>query len=131
VADRIVEDVRECVLVLLLRPDHLGLEPAPKDVVSTVVALVEGAGIAAVQVAHAVREVRFGRLDEQVVVIAQQAADVSAPSVAALDTAQDVEEDGAVGVLEEDRRQVVPARRDVVVRPGSEVAAWTTHLPRR
>jgi hypothetical protein len=131
VVDGVVDDVLERVLVLLLGLDHPGVEPASEDVVAPVVALVEGPGVATVQVADPLGEIGLRCLDDQVVVVAHQAADVGPPAVAALDPAQDSEEDGAVAVLEEDRREVVPARGDVVLRPGGEVAAWTTHPSRR
>jgi hypothetical protein len=129
--ERVVEDVLERVLVLLLGLDHPRPESATEYVVLAAVALVEGAGIAAVEVAHAVGEVREWRLDEQVVVVSHQTAHVQSPAVAALDASQDVDEDGAVPGVAEDRRLVVPARADVVVGAGGEVATWTAHLPRR
>jgi len=127
----VVEDVLERVLVLLFGFEHPRPEPAAEDVVLAVVALVEGAGVAAVEVAHAVGEVRDRRLDEQVVVVSHQAAHVQPPAVAALDASQDVDEDGPVPGVAEDRRLVVPARADVVVGAGCKVATWTAHLPRR
>jgi hypothetical protein len=64
VVDRIVEDVVEGVVVLILRLDHLRPEPLPEDVVLAPMALVEGAGVLAVEVAHAVGQVGEPRLDE-------------------------------------------------------------------
>jgi predicted GNAT family acetyltransferase len=130
VVDRVVDDVLERLVVLLLGFDQLRLEASAEDVVDAVVPIVEGAGIAAVQVAHPVREVRQRGLDEQVVVIAHQAAGVNAPAVAALDAAEDVEEGDPVFVVEEDRRAIVPACSYVVMRAGGEVAAWAAHLRR-
>jgi hypothetical protein len=131
VVDRVLDDVLDRVGVLLLGLDHDGVEPAPEDVVAPPVAFVEGAGIGAVEIAHAVREVGLRSLDDQVVVVSHQAADVDAPAVAPPDATQDVEEDDAIPVVHDDRRLVVPARRDVVVRACGEVAAWTSHLLRR
>jgi hypothetical protein len=127
VVDRVVEDVFEGGVVLLLRLDHLRPEALAEDVVLALVALVEGASVLAVQVAHPVREVREGRLDDQVVVVAEQAAGVETPVVAALDAPQDLEEDGPVPVVLEDRRVVVPLRSEVVVGPGGEVAVRSPH----
>jgi hypothetical protein len=76
VVDRVVEDVFERLLVLPFGLDHSGPEAAPEDVVLAAVPLVEGAGVLAVQVTHALREVRVRRLDEEVVVVAEQAAGV-------------------------------------------------------
>jgi hypothetical protein len=125
---RVVEDVLEGRVVLLLGFDHPRPEPLAEDVVLAPVALVERPCVLAVEVAHAIREVREGRLDDQVVVVGQQAAGVDVPSVAALDAVQDLHEDGAVAVVEEDRRLVVPFRADVVVRAGREVAVRSAHV---
>jgi hypothetical protein len=125
--DRVVEDVVERVVVLLLGLDHARPEPLAEDVVLAAVPLVEGTRVLAVQVAHAVGQVRQRCLDEQVVVVAKQAAGVETPAVAAADAPQDVDEDAAVPIIEEDRRVVVPFRADVVVSPGGEVAVRTAH----
>ena len=125
--DGVADDVLERVLVLLLGLDHPRPEAPAEDMVLATVALVEGAGVTAVEVAHAVREVRDRRLDEQVVVVSHQAAHVQPPAVAPLDASQDVDEDRPVPGVPEDRRLVVPARADVVMRPGGEVAVWASH----
>jgi hypothetical protein len=94
------------------------------------VAFVEGTGVAAVQVTHPIGEVRQRGLDEQVVVVTHQAAHVSAPAVAPLDSAQDVEEDDPVSIVQHDRRVVVAADPDVVVRTGFEVTEGASHRPK-
>jgi hypothetical protein len=127
VVGRVVDDVVEGLLVLLLGFDHPRPVALAEDVVATTVALVEGAGIGAVQVAHAVGEVRGRRLEDEVIVVAHQALRVHAPAVAPLDAPQDVEEDHAILAVERDRGAVVPGRPDVVVRPGGEVAARPSH----
>jgi hypothetical protein len=125
--DGILEDVVERVVVLVLGFDHLRPEPLPEDVVLSAMALVEGPGVLAVQVAHSVREVRERGFDEQVVVVAEQAAGVEPPAVPAPDAPQDLEKDRAVPVIQENRRVVVPLRADVVVRPGGEITVRTSH----
>jgi hypothetical protein len=90
VVDRVVEDVIERVVVLVLGLDHLRPEPLTEDVVLAAMALVEGPGVLAVEVSHAVGEVGERRLDEQVVVVAEQAAGMEAPPVPAPDAPQDV-----------------------------------------
>jgi hypothetical protein len=117
--------------VLLLRFDQLRPEAPAKDMVAAAVPFVEGARVGAVQVAHAVGEVGDGRLDDEVVVVPQQAADMNAPVVAAHHTPQDVHEDHAVPVVQHDRSLVVAARCDVVVGAGGEVAMRATHHVRR
>ena len=76
--DRIVDNVVDRVAVLLLGFDHLRPEAPAEDVIAAPVTLVEGSGVNAVQVAHAVGEIGFGGLDDQVIVIAEQAADCGA-----------------------------------------------------
>jgi hypothetical protein len=98
-----------------------------EDVVLAAVPFVEGAGVLAVQVAHAVGEVRQRGLDEEVVVVAEQAAGVEAPAIVALDPAQNLEEDPPVVVVLEDRSIVVALRPDVVVGAGCEETMWTSH----
>jgi len=98
-----------------------------EDVVLAAVPLVEGAGVLAVQVAHAVGEVRQRSLDEEVVVVAEQAAGVEAPAIVALDPSQNLEEDSPVVVVLEDRGVVVALRSDVVVGAGCEVTMRTSH----
>jgi hypothetical protein len=127
VVDRVVDDVFERGLVLLLRFDHLRPEAAAEDMVAAAVPLVEGPRVLPVEVAHPVGEVRDRRFDYQVVVVAHEAARVHLPAVAALDAPQDVHEDHTVPVVEHDRLPVVAARRDVVVGTGGEVATRSTH----
>jgi molybdopterin synthase catalytic subunit len=131
VVNRVVDDVVERGRVLLLGLDHPGVEPAAEDVVAPPVPLVERARVTAVQVAHSIGEVRLRRLDYEVVVVAEQAVHVSPPAVAALNAPQEAEEGRSIVVVAEDRREVVAARRDVVVRAGGEVPVWTAHLRRR
>ena len=126
----IVDDVFDRGLVLLVGLDHLRPVAAAEDVILPLVALVEGPGVAAVQVPHSLVEVRLRGLDEQVVVVPHQAAHVSAPAVAPFDPAQDVEEDDPVAIVHHDRRVVVAADPDVVVRAGLEVTEGSSHRPK-
>jgi hypothetical protein len=91
------------------------------------VALVEGAGVPAVQVAHPLVEVRLRRLDHEVVVIPHQAADVQAPAVALLDAAEQMDEGEAILVVEDDGQVVVAAGDDVVDGAGLEVPVAAAH----
>jgi len=125
--DRVVQHVFERLGVLLFGLDHSGPEAFAEDVVTSAVPLVEGTGVLAVQVAHAVGEVRERRLDDEVVVVAEQAASVEPPAVAAADAPQELDEDGAIPVVDEDRSAAVPLRADVVVRARGEIAVRSTH----
>jgi hypothetical protein len=123
----IVDDVFDRGLVLLVRLDHLRPVAATEEVVLPSVAFVEGPGVAAVQIPHSLVEVRHRGLDEQVVVISHEAANVGAPAVAPFHPAQDVEEDDPVSIVHDDRRVVVAADPDVVVRAGFEVTEGASH----
>ena len=125
--DRVVEDVIEGFLVLPFGLDHSGPEASSEDVVLPAVPFVEGAGVFAVQVTHALGEVRLRRLDEQVVVVAEQAAGVQAPAVAPPYATKELNEHGAIPVVAEDRLVVVALRSDVVVGAGLEVAMRSSH----
>jgi hypothetical protein len=129
--DRVVDDVRERHFVLVLGLDQLRPEPAAEDVVAAAVSVIESPRVLAVEVAHSVGEIRQRRFDDEVVVIAHQAAGVQLPAVAAHDPVQDANERVAVGVVEHDRRVVVPRRRDVVVGAGGERTTFATHRFRR
>jgi hypothetical protein len=130
VVQGVVDDVFDRGLVLLVGLDHLRPVAAAEDVILPLVALVEGPGVATVQVPHSLVEVRLRGLDEQVVVVSHQAAHVGAPAVAPFDPAQDVEEDDPVAIVHHDRRVVVAADPDVVVRAGLEVAEGSSHRPK-
>jgi len=99
--------------------------------VGSAVAGVEALRVASVQVAHAVREIGLGRLDDQVIVVAHQAADVHEPPVAPRDAPDQVDEERTVVVVQEDRAAVVPPCRDVVEAARDEVAARSRHDRRR
>ena len=125
--DGVLEDVLERLVVLLFGLDHFRPEAPTEDMILSAVAFVEGACILSVQIAHAVGEVCERRLEEQVVVVAEQAACVQAPAVVAFHATQELQEDDAVPIVEEDRRVVVPFGADVVVRAGLEVTVRPSH----
>jgi len=129
VVERVVHDVVDRRLVLLVRLDHSRPVAAAEDVILSLVALVEGTGVAAVQVAHPISEARQGGLDEEVVVVAHEAAHVRAPAVAPFDPPEDVEEDDPISIVEHDRRVVVAPDPDVVVGARLEVTVGSSHLP--
>jgi hypothetical protein len=127
VVEGVVDDVLDRCFVLLVRLDHLGPVAAAEDVILSLVAFVEGAGVAAVQVPHPVGEVRQRGLDEEVVVVPHQAAHVCAPAIAPFDPAQDVEENDRVAIVHDDRPVVVAADPDVVEGTRFEVAVRPSH----
>jgi hypothetical protein len=129
VVERIVDDVVDRRLVLLVRFDHLRPVAPAEDVILSSVPFIEGSGVGAVQIPHPIGEIRQGGLDQKVVVVAHQAADVGAPAVAALDAAQNVEEDDPVSVVQHDRGMVVAPDADVVVGAGGQVTMWSSHFP--
>jgi hypothetical protein len=127
--DRIVEDVLERGLILLFRFDRLRPVAASEDVILAPVPLVEGAGVAAVQVAHSLVQVGGRRFQDEVVVVPHQAADVDAPAVSTFDAPEEMEEHHPVLAVDHDRCVVVPAAPDVVVAAGDELAVGTRHRP--
>jgi hypothetical protein len=127
VSDRVFDDVGDRCVVLLGAFDHLRPVAAAENVVDASVPLVEGAGIAAVQVAHPLVEVRFRRLDEEMEVIPHQAADVQPPVVPLRYAAEQVDEEAPVVVVDDDRGVVVAACDDVVDRTGFEFAQRAAH----
>jgi hypothetical protein len=131
VVERVVDDIVHGRRVLLLGLDQLRPEAPSEDVVAAAVALVEGAGVRAVQVAHPIGEVGKRRLDDQVIVVPHQTTGVDAPLVAAPDPAEDVQKDRAVPVVDDDWRMVVSPRPDVVVGTGGEEAMRSRHVPDR
>jgi hypothetical protein len=100
-------------------------------VVLAAVPFVERPCVLSVQVAHAVGQVRQRRLEEQVVVVAEQAARVQLPAVAASHTTEDLREHGSVEVVDEDRRVVVPFRSDVVIGAGFDMTERASHVSDR
>jgi hypothetical protein len=127
VVDGILDDVLECRVVLLLGLDHFRPVAPAEEMVLATVPLVECPGVDAVQVPHAQVEIGLGRLDEEVVVVPHQAADVHPPPVAPLDAPQDVQEDDPVRVVAHDRPVVVPPGHDVVAGAGAEVSVRASH----
>ncbi|MDQ5821450.1 MAG: hypothetical protein M3540_08425 [Actinomycetota bacterium] len=81
----------------------------PEDVVAATVPLVEGLGVPAVQVAHALVEIRLEGLDDEVVVVVHQAVPVDAPPVPLGDPGEKVDEEDAVLGVAVDRRAAVTA----------------------
>ena len=126
--DGVLEDVVDGVVVLLFGLDHSGPEPPAEDVVLAAVPLVESAGVLAVEITHPVREVGERGLDDEVVVVAEQAVGVQPPAVAAPDALQELKEDAAVPIVQEDGRVVVAFRPDVVEGAGGQVAVRSSHL---
>jgi hypothetical protein len=99
-------------------------------VVDPSVTLVEGACVAAVEVAHALVEVRLRSLDHEVKVVPHEAANVRVPAVAALDAAQGVEKGTTVFVVEDDGSVVVASGDYVVHGTGLEMASGASHAPK-
>src|SRR5919201_4588847 len=80
-AHRVLNHVVERVGVLLVALDQARAETAAEDVVGAAVDFVERTRVAAVQVAHSLRQVRLGRLDDEVVMVSHQAIGVDAPAI--------------------------------------------------
>ena len=102
--DGVSADVLDRVAEVLLAVDHPGSEARTPQMAVPTVPEIEALGIAAVQVLHAAREPRLGRLDEQAVMPAHQAERVHAPSVAVDALLDQPHERIAIGVVAEDAR---------------------------
>jgi hypothetical protein len=76
------EDVRDGVLVVLVRVEHAGVEAGAEEVAEALVAAVETLGVRAVQELHAGGEVGAGGIDDEVVMGVHEAIGVAAPAVA-------------------------------------------------
>jgi hypothetical protein len=125
--DGVLQDVLQRSLQMLIGFDQSRREALAEDVVAASVERVEGAGVLAVEIAHPGGEIRLRGLDDEVVVVAHQAAGVEAPAVPPRHAAQLVEEDAPVVVVHEAQLLVVPTRRHVVPGAGGEVAAGSRH----
>ena len=77
---------------------------------------IEALRVDPVELAHALRKVRLGCFDHQVVVVRHQPPRMATPVETAAHLAEHVEPHPAVGLVYEDRLAAVTARRDVVER---------------
>ena len=126
--ERVVDDVLDRGVVLLLRLDHLRPVAAAEDVVLASVTLVEGAGVGPVEVPHSLVEIRGGRLHEEVVVVAHQAIRVKEPGLVGDDRREKVQEKAAVASVPEDRPAFMSTAGDVVQRAGELEAERSRHM---
>ena len=99
-------------MAFLLDEDRL--ESSLEDVACPLVVAIDPLRVDPVEVAHASRQVRVGRLDHKVVVIAHKAVRIAEPSEAIYYFAKDLKEGKAIGVGEEDLLTGIPTARDVV-----------------
>lgn len=88
------------------------LENVPLGLVPT----VEAAGIEAVQLPHPDRDIRERRLDDEVVVIDQQAMRVEEPAVSLQDLVEGRQKPPVIRVIAENRLARIPPNDDVVDR---------------
>lgn len=103
---------------MALALDQDGGEPALQDVARALVARVEALGVGGVQALHAPRQVRPGRLDDQVVVVRHEAVGEAPPPARPDDLTEAMEEEAAVVVVEEDLLPRVAPGGDVIQRAG-------------
>jgi hypothetical protein len=109
--------------------DHLVVKAALEQMSGEFVAPVEPVGVHAVQPVHALRDVSFPCLDEEVVVIRHQAVRVAEPSQAINRLLYQLQEAGPVVCIDEDVLLAIPTRRHVVDRAGGLDARRSGHLP--
>ena len=111
------------------RSDELGAEAALKNVTGALVPPIEPLRVYPIELAHRGREVRLGRLEEQVIVVAHQTVRMAANMVADHGGSQHNEEAGAVVLVEEDRLTIVPARGHMVDPTGEMKSERPRHAP--
>jgi hypothetical protein len=114
---------------VLVALDDPGGEALLEEVAATAVARVEAARVAAVQAVHPGGEADARRLDDQVVVRAEQAVRVELPAVSADADQKQRGERAPVDVVAEDVEPAGAARGDVVDAVGQVAARHSRHAP--
>jgi len=125
--DRVRNDVPADSGELLLVLDLAAPESFAEKVAPAAVACVEPLGVPAVQLLEPGRELRDGRLYDEVVVVRHQAERVQAPVVLADDEAEESQEDPAVVVVPVDGDPSGTARGDVEPAVGEDVSRQPCH----
>jgi co-chaperonin GroES (HSP10) len=127
-ADGVRDDVPadRCELVLVL--DRAAPEALAEEVPPPAMPSVEALRVATVQALESGGKLRDRRLHDEVVVVRHQAERVEAPVVLVDDDPEEAEEEPAVVVVAVDRHLPSPARCDVEVAVGEDVA-WQPRHP--
>ncbi len=89
--------------------DRARLEAPLKEMADAAVPVVEVHRVQAVQVLHALRQLRLAALEHEVEVIAHQAVDVAAPAEADDRSVDEPEEHEAISYADEDQLAIHPA----------------------
>jgi glutaryl-CoA dehydrogenase (non-decarboxylating) len=126
-ADRVVEDIPARRREVFLGVDDVDGVAALEEVSTTLVAPVELLRIAAVQLAHPARETLARRVEDEVVVVRHETERVANPLVAGDDRSEQSQKSSPVDVVNEDRRAVIAARRDVVEAVGQLASGAAGH----
>jgi hypothetical protein len=109
-----MKDVAAGLEVVRLGLDHPRPEPPLEDMALERAAGVEGHGIDAVEVLHALGDVSVRRLDDEVIVVRHQREGVDGPASLARDLAKQADEESPIGVVDVDRLLSHTARDHVV-----------------
>ncbi len=125
--DRVEVDVAADLEEVAFLFDQVALEAPLKQVPAATVAAVEVPGVAPVELLHAGREVRLGRFDEQVLVIAHQDEGVQPPAVDLDGAPQPRDPLVTVGVIADNGPPLVTAGDDVVEGTSELDAKWSRH----
>jgi hypothetical protein len=129
--DRVLADVFESGVVVILALDQSRGVPALKEAAAAAVATVESLRVRAVHQVHAGREIHPGRLDDQVVVRAEEAARVDAPAKPLGCPLDQLDEVDSVEVAAEKKCAAGGAAGDVVEAVGQIAATHPGHVDRR
>jgi hypothetical protein len=129
--DRIVEDVLDHRLEVVLVLDNPGAEPRAEDVAHAGVLVVVRLGVATVQELHPRREVLAGALDDGVIVRVEEAEGVHSPPEPPDDDAEQGEEITSVVVVAEHDTFGNAVREDVVDAVGQDGTGDAGHTADR
>jgi hypothetical protein len=124
--DRIQDNVATRFAKMLVGLDDNASKPLPKGVVRASSISVRPAGIAAVEIAHSLRESRLGGMHDDVVVVRHQAPGVDEPAVPDRDPREHPRERDHQNVVRHHRASIVASRANVE-EATRKVVAWAPH----
>jgi hypothetical protein len=122
-ARRVLVDIVGDAGEVIVGIEHARVEATLEEVAGARVAAVEPHRVDAVQALQPARELRLGRLDEQVEVVVEQIPRVQRPADPPRDVDEQLAPRFAIAVVEDDRPLLHSAAGHVVVRRARQLAA--------
>ena len=101
-SDRVQDDITSDLEEVRISIDDEGFVASLKEVANTLVDKIEPLRVVTVHVAHEIREVAVGRLDEEVVMVAHEAVGVEDDVVEGEAIGEVFEKSSAIAIVEED-----------------------------